>query len=99
MEGGREYISERISRGNDVRSELVTYVELEMLDLEEKGVGKGHFTFKRKQLPSHLLKIMARLSKSHWVVVHKFVNYLKMFNIKPGKFYFGSYFGKLSLSK
>ena len=57
MEGpGREYISERISRGNDVRSELVTYVELEMLDLEEKGVGKGHlglvFTFKLCQFVS-----------------------------------------------
>ena len=67
MEGGREYISERISRGNDVRSELVTYVELEMLDLEEKGVGKGHlglvFTFKLCQFVSQttsplLLKII-----------------------------------------
>ena len=58
MEGGREYISERISRGNDVRSELVTYVELEMLDLEEKGVGKGHlglvFTFKLCQFLSNI---------------------------------------------
>ena len=31
--------------------------------------------------------------------MHKFVNDLEMFNIKPGKSYFGSYFEKLSLSK
>ena len=67
MEGGREYISERISRGNDVRSELVTYVELEMLDLEEKGVGKGHFTFKLCQFVSQTTSLPS--SQNHGTII------------------------------
>ena len=72
MEGpGREYISERISRGNDVRSELVTYLELEMLDLEEKGVGKGHlglvFTFKLCQFVSQTTSLPS--SQNHGTII------------------------------